>query len=128
MEAETVLNMNFIRNELIFIQIVDLLLENGAHADQLDNQNHSALEILQSRARWFEFSPLQHLTLKCIASRAVCLMGMRFAPGDLPRELEQFVELHRPTQLDDLQQGSSAGSGTNRNNNTKSSKQARANH
>jgi len=77
-------------------KLVDLLLHHGSHVDQLDNLNHNPLAVLQSRPG-IGFSPLDHISLKCLSARVLCEHVISFQPEDLPRELIQFVEIHRPS-------------------------------
>lgn len=79
---------------------MELLLSNGAHLDQLDQQNQSPLAALQSKKQLAGLGllPLEHVSLKCIVARAVCKYGIPYGDGDLPRELSEFIELHRPTK------------------------------
>lgn len=97
-------------------QIVELLLENGAHLDQLDQQNQSPLAVLQSKKQLAGLGllPLEHVSLKCIVARAVCKYGITYGDGDLPRELGRFIELHRPTKQNDSDGSKSKTSRGNR--------------
>jgi hypothetical protein len=74
-------------------------LKNGAHIDQLDNFNLNPMLILQKTPN-VGFSVQEHVTLKCITARAVCAFKVSYNDGDLPKELEKFVELHRPSLED----------------------------
>ncbi len=63
--------------------------------------------------------PLEHVSLKCIVARAVCKYGITYGDGDLPRELNHFIELHRPTKKaasGDDHEGGSNKSRTGRGN------------
>lgn len=101
---------------------MELLLENGAHLDQLDQQNQSPLTVLQSKKQLSGLGllPLEHVSLKCIAARAVCKYGLTYGDGDLPRELCHFIELHRPTKkLSNVEEQDGPGT---RNRNSRSSR------
>jgi len=77
-----------------------MLLKAGAHIDQLDVQNQRPLEALDRRQiPGLEYSPIDHITLKCLSARAVCAYDIPFCSEELPRELETFLELHRPKKL-----------------------------
>lgn len=75
--------------------MVELLLKHGAHVDQLDNSNQSPMNILCVKPS-FAFNPLQHIGLKCLAARAIGIHQIRYGVADLPKELDDFVECHRP--------------------------------
>jgi hypothetical protein len=81
-------------------QVVDLLLQEGAHVDQLDVHNQSPLKVLLEKPN-FSFDPLNHIGLKCLAARAIGANHIIYNSDDLPRELAIFVERHRPKRPDD---------------------------
>ncbi len=81
------------------IQMVEHLLEQGAHLDQLDKSNRSPLALLLAKP-YLGFSPLSHLSLKCMTARVIGQHRIPYTSSDLPRELVKFVDLHRP-QLPD---------------------------
>jgi len=88
-------------------RIVDLLLKHGSHVDQLDNANQNPLDILRRRPG---FPLLEHISLKCMAAKAVCDHRISYTPQDLPRELCSFVAIHCPTATEE-------GGRSHRNNN-----------
>lgn len=99
-------------------QLVKLLLHHGSHVDQLDNENRNPLAIIKARGN-ADFSCLSHISLKCIAARAVTTYNVPFLPTDLPKELVSFVEIHRPSpQSEDNRSHSprSRGHRSHRNN------------
>jgi len=83
-----------VQQEGIDPKIVNLLLKHGSHVDQLDNANQNPLDILRRRPG---FPVLEHISLKCMAAKAVCESRISYTPQDLPRELCAFVAIHCPT-------------------------------
>ena len=79
------------------MQIVNLLLQNGAHVDLMDKpRSPSPLKRLQ-RISNFTIYPLRHISLKCLAARAVQEGPAKYrqhAPRLLPRELTAFLRRH----------------------------------
>src|ERR1700743_3349236 len=88
-------------------QVVELLLQEGAHVDQLDVNNQSPMNVLLQKPS-FNFDSLNHIGLKCLCARAIGVNQIVYTSQDLPRELEIFVERHRPkSRADDAGSSSS---------------------
>lgn len=74
------------------VEIVQTLLEGGAHPDCADFSKCSAIE--SSQQSLVPLCPVSHQTLQCLASNAILNNGLSFHP-DLPPHLVKFVELHK---------------------------------
>ncbi|CAG9794625.1 unnamed protein product [Diatraea saccharalis] len=76
-------------------ELVETLLQHGAHLDQPNRFGDlPAALVLQhagSRVR-----VLQHVSLACLAARAVVAARLRPPPRALPATLRAFLDLHRP--------------------------------
>lgn len=77
-------------------ELVAALLAGGAHADQPNGFGDSALELVALN-RGSRVRPLRHVSLACLAARAL-LAALPAAPppAALPRTLHAFLDLHRP--------------------------------
>ncbi|XP_063542079.1 protein fem-1 homolog A-A-like [Cydia strobilella] len=77
--------------------LVDALLAGGAHLDQPNKFGDSARELLALNAD-SDVRPLRHVTLACLAARALCRHkpGLALDSPIIPRHLVQFLDLHRP--------------------------------
>ncbi|XP_046973073.1 protein fem-1 homolog A isoform X3 [Vanessa cardui] len=75
-------------------ELVEELLAGGAHLDQPNRFGESAAEmVLQNRGS--RVCVLRHVSLACLAARALLAAGVRAGPGAAPPALLAFVELHR---------------------------------
>ena len=74
--------------------ILDFLLKSSAHVDKCNNKGETALELIQREAS-LAFCPLNHITLKCLASRVIMRENIPFLQ-EIPRSLVPFVEMHGP--------------------------------
>ncbi|XP_050357480.1 protein fem-1 homolog A [Nymphalis io] len=75
-------------------ELVEELLAGGAHLDQPNKFGESAAEmVLQNRGS--RVCVLRHVSLACLAARALLAAGVRAGPGAAPQALLAFVELHR---------------------------------
>ncbi len=72
--------------------IVNTLLDVGAHVDAKCNAGKIAGEEL-ARSNWFKICLLEHITLKCLAARAVQKHNIPFE-GEVPTSLLPFVKMH----------------------------------
>lgn len=80
-------------------ELVEALLEGGAHLDQPNKFGDSALELVALN-RGSRVRPLRHVTLACRAARvllAACRAARRPPPyRALPHTLRDFLRLHEP--------------------------------
>ncbi|CAK1594787.1 unnamed protein product [Parnassius mnemosyne] len=75
-------------------ELVELLLRGGAHLDQPNKFGDSAAELLALN-RGSRVRPLRHVTLRCLAARALLAAGPAPPRAALPATLHAFLELHR---------------------------------
>ncbi|XP_052745107.1 protein fem-1 homolog CG6966 [Bicyclus anynana] len=75
-------------------ELVELLLAGGAHLDQPNAFGDSAAELVPLN-RASRVCPLRHVSLACLAARAVLAAGVPLPPGALPATLRAFLDLHR---------------------------------
>ena len=76
-------------------QIVETLLENGAHIDARNSHGLRPLDMLKNIPDC-KINPLQYLTLRCLAASAIArnrLPYKREIP-EIPTVLEEFIEAH----------------------------------
>ena len=86
----------FINDQFFSIsQIVETLLENGAHIDARNSHGLRPLDMLKNIPDC-KINPLQYLTLRCLAASAIArnrLPYKREIP-EIPTVLEEFIEAH----------------------------------
>ncbi|XP_039760452.1 protein fem-1 homolog C [Pararge aegeria] len=75
-------------------ELVEVLLAGGAHLDQPNQFGDSAADLVPLN-RGSRVCPLRHVTLACLAARAVLAAKLPVAPDSLPSTLLCFLELHR---------------------------------
>ncbi|XP_048001643.1 protein fem-1 homolog C isoform X2 [Leguminivora glycinivorella] len=77
--------------------LVEALLASGAHLDQPNKFGDSARELLALNSK-SNVRPLRHITLACLAARALCKYNPSLCLESpmIPRHLVQFLDLHRP--------------------------------
>ncbi|XP_026472719.1 protein fem-1 homolog CG6966 isoform X1 [Ctenocephalides felis] len=72
--------------------LVQMLLENGAHVDQPNKVGECPFEMIQKNSS--NVIPLvNYLSLKCLASTIVCKHKIKYK-GQIPKTLEAFVKYH----------------------------------
>ena len=79
--------------ELSSIQIVETLLEHGAHIDARNSHGLRPLDMLKLNPDC-KINPLQYLTLRCLAANVIVGNGLPYKPGQVPTVLEEFIEAH----------------------------------
>ena len=72
--------------------IIDILLKNDAHID-ICNRYGVTPYSLMFRQNQLRFQPFRHVSLKCLASRAILSFGVPYE-GQVPRTLEEFIPWH----------------------------------
>ncbi len=79
-------------NNFLSVQIVELLLANGAHIDARNAGSQRASDLLKT-IPGCKINPLQFTTLRCLAAAAISKHSLHFK-GEVPKMLEDFVEVH----------------------------------
>ena len=80
-------------NFLLLTNTLEVLLDEGAHHDFVNNDGKIAMDIAQSdEARWI-LSSKRKLELKCISARAVKTFGLHYL-GLVPRTFEKYISMH----------------------------------
>ncbi|MBN3319972.1 FEM1A protein, partial [Atractosteus spatula] len=75
-------------------EIMNVLIEAGAHFDATNSQRKTAYELLDEKATAKNtMHPLNHITLQCLAARAIEKHKIPYK-GLIPEEMEAFIELH----------------------------------
>lgn len=81
-------------------QVVEYLLQKGAHIDTMNNEGLTPLDILQKNS--YFSCPFKYLTLKCLASRVIMKNNIEFQ-NEIPASLIPFVQYHgRMVQLENI--------------------------
>ncbi|XP_049705246.1 protein fem-1 homolog A [Helicoverpa armigera] len=75
-------------------ELVRVLLAGGAHLDQPNRFGDSPAELVALN-RGSRVRVLQHVTLACLAARALLRARRRLPAAALPRTLHDFLDLHR---------------------------------
>ncbi|XP_068625734.1 protein fem-1 homolog C [Battus philenor] len=75
-------------------ELVERLLEGGAHLDQPNKFGDSAAELIALN-RGSRICPLRYVTLRCLAARALLASERRVPRHALPATLYDFLQLHR---------------------------------
>jgi len=73
-------------------QIVETLLENGAHIDARNGDGHRPLDMLKLIPDC-KINPLQYLTLRCLAASVIVQNHLPYK-REIPTVLEEFIEAH----------------------------------
>ncbi|XP_028176416.1 protein fem-1 homolog A [Ostrinia furnacalis] len=76
-------------------ELVGALLAGGAHIDQPNKFGDLPAELVALN-RGNKVKVLQHMTLACVAARALLASGRPVPRSALPRTLHDFLDLHRP--------------------------------
>jgi ankyrin repeat protein len=74
-------------------EIVETLLEHGAHIDARNSHGLRPLDMLKLNPDC-KINPLQYLTLRCLAANVIVGNGLPYKPGQVPTVLEEFIEAH----------------------------------
>lgn len=74
------------------IELVQTLLNNGAHLDQRNNANKTFEELAKVKLSTL-VDPMPHTTLKCLAAQVVSRHKLKYQ-GLVPATLESFVRHH----------------------------------
>jgi len=72
--------------------LIQLLLEHGGHIDQVNCDGERPATLLL-KIPSCAISPLQHISLQCLAASVVQRLKIRFQ-GEVPVSLEPFIEMH----------------------------------
>lgn len=89
--------------------IIQLLLENDAHIDTCNRYGVTPYSLVFRQAD-FGFRPFDHVSLKCLAARAVVTYGVSYV-GHVPKTLEEFIPLHGVARSRVHKSGASTSSG-----------------
>ena len=73
--------------------VLETLLDGGAHEDLVNNDRKSAMDIAETEEARRILSAKSRLELKCIAARAVRKFGLSYC-GLVPKTVEKFISLH----------------------------------
>ncbi|KAM3958636.1 ankyrin repeat protein mann-cup [Aphomia sociella] len=76
-------------------ELVEVLLRGGAHLDQPNKFGDSPAELVALN-RGSRVRVLQHVSLACLAARALLAARLEPPPHALPATLRAFLDLHRP--------------------------------
>ncbi|RWS02806.1 Protein fem-1-like protein, partial [Dinothrombium tinctorium] len=72
--------------------VINVLLENGAHIDRRNAIGNQPYKLLSSIAEC-TVNPLKFVTLKCLAARKIVERKISYI-GEVPSELENFIRIH----------------------------------
>ena len=75
-----------------FFQIVETLLDHGAHIDARNAKGTRPLDMLKNISDC-KINPLQYLTLRCLAAGAIVKHRLPYKK-EIPTMLEEFIEAH----------------------------------
>lgn len=73
-------------------QLVQLLLDYGAHVDTPNKAGYTPARLISSNSR-NQVNLVNYTSLQCYAAQVICKYGIRCT--DLPITLHRFLELHR---------------------------------
>ena len=74
------------------LNIVELLLKNGAHIEQKDLTGNLPCKRLSTISNC-RINPLNFVTLKCLASRKIVAFSIPYSQ-QVPADLEEFIKMH----------------------------------
>ena len=77
----------------LFIDMLEVLLDGGAHHDFVTSYGKTAMDIAQTYEARRILSKKRKLELKCISARAVKKFGLRYL-GMVPKPLEKYISMH----------------------------------
>ena len=78
--------------KMMFFQIVESLLENGAHIDVRNMRNERPLDMLK-KVTDCKINPLMYLSLRCLAASTIARNKLPYKK-EIPTMLEEFIEAH----------------------------------
>lgn len=79
---------------ILFVQLIRVLLEAGAHIDQPNKNNTRAIELIVANSN-NRIPVLQFTTLQCLAATAVAKYKIPYRSQQLPFGLEQVLRQHQ---------------------------------
>ena len=82
---------------MMFFQIVESLLENGAHIDVRNMKNERPLDMLK-KVTDCKINPLMYLSLRCLAASTIARNKLPYKK-EVPTMLEEFIEAHSGIDL-----------------------------
>ena len=76
-------------------EIVEILLDNGAHIDIRNGSNDRPVDMLKRvpEGAGSKINPLHYTTLRCLAARVVAKHGVPYKE-EIPAILEEFIQAH----------------------------------
>ena len=77
-------------------EIVEILLDNGAHIDIRNNHSDRPVDMLKripANTGETKINPLHYTTLKCLAAQVVAKHGVPYKE-EIPSMLEEFIQAH----------------------------------
>ena len=77
----------------ILIDMLEVLLDGGAHHDFVNNDSKTAMDLAATDDARRILSERKTLELKCIAARAVKKFGLPYL-GVVPKRLEKYISMH----------------------------------
>ena len=73
--------------------IIRLLLDKGGHIDAVNIDRRNPMQLLQDNSIYDIVTPLNYMTLQCLAARKVEECGIPYK-GQVPKKLESFLRMH----------------------------------
>ena len=77
----------------VLTDILEILLDGGAHHDFVNNDGKTAMDMAATHAARRILSERKTLELKCIAARAMKKFGLPYL-GVVPKTLEKYISMH----------------------------------
>ena len=74
-------------------EVIQLLLKHGAHLDACNSDRKNPMQLIRGMTIYDITTPLNHVTLQCLASRVIVKCGLPYK-GQIPARLEKFVKMH----------------------------------
>lgn len=74
-------------------EVFTLLLKHGAHIDSCNADRKSPMQLIRGMSIYDIVSPLQHISLQCLAARKIVKSAIPYK-GSVPNRLEKFIEQH----------------------------------
>ena len=75
------------------VEVVNVLLQNGGHLDACNADRKTPLNLIRSISKVDIGSPLEYLTLQCLAARRIVKSAIPYK-GLVHKKLEGFIEMH----------------------------------
>lgn len=85
-----------VKSENFSEEVAIQLLKNGAHLDIPDLRNICPLDILKAQGH-SKLNLVPYVSLKCLASQVIVKERVPFTAQDLPRHLDQMLQIHLPS-------------------------------